>query len=167
MTRQLRALQAWEVTFLASLNRVVLIGNLTKDPELRFTPAGSSVANLRMAVNRRWTNREGERVDSTDFFNVVVWGKLAELCAEYVRKGSPIAADGRLQSRSWETEDGQKRSTVEVVAENVQFLGRAQQTGTSAEVASGGESRPQDDDLVDKAVPKELEEELEGGISLS
>ncbi|HAW60096.1 MAG TPA: single-stranded DNA-binding protein [Actinobacteria bacterium] len=109
---------------MASLNRVVLIGNLTRDPELRFTPSGTSVANFGIAINRRRTNRQGERADSVDYFNVVVWGRLAELCNEYIGKGAPVAVEGRLQSRSWETQDGQKRSTVEVVAENVQFLGR-------------------------------------------
>ncbi|HEB12206.1 MAG TPA: single-stranded DNA-binding protein [Actinobacteria bacterium] len=109
---------------MASLNRVVLIGNLTRDPELRFTPNGSPVANIGLAVNRTYTNKQGEKVQSVDFFTVVVWAKLAELCAEYLKKGSPIAVEGRLQSRSWEKEDGTKRSVVEVVGENVQFLGR-------------------------------------------
>lgn len=152
--------------FLAGLNRVVLIGNLTRDAELRFTPTGSSVATLRLAVNRRWTNKEGQRVDATDFFNVVVWGKLAELCAEYVRKGSPVAVDGRLQSRSWETEDGQKRSAVEVVGENVQFLGRASQGETSPEHGSGADRAGTEDGLAPKAIPKELEDELEGEIPM-
>ena len=109
---------------MASLNRVVLIGNLTRDPELRFTPSGSPVANIGLAVNRSYTNKQGEKVQSVDFFTVVVWAKLAELCVEYIKKGSPIAVEGRLQSRSWEKEDGTKRSVVEVVGENVQFLGR-------------------------------------------
>ncbi len=109
---------------MASLNRVILIGNLTRDPEMRFTPSGTSVSNFGLAVNRRWTNREGERVDQVDYFNIVVWAKLAELCNEYLAKGSPVAIEGRLQSRSWETEEGQKRSVVEIVAENVQFLAR-------------------------------------------
>jgi len=108
----------------ASLNRVVLVGNLTRDPELRSTPSGSSVVSFGLAVNRRWTNKQGERIDGVDYFNIVAWGKLAELCHEYIRKGSPVALEGRLQSRSWQTEDGQRRSAVEVVAENVQFLGR-------------------------------------------
>jgi single-strand DNA-binding protein len=110
---------------MASLNRVILIGNLTRDPELRFTPGGSAVAGFGLAVNRVFTNKQGEKVENVDFFNIVVWAKLAERCAEYIHKGSPVAIEGRLQSRSWETEDGHKRSTVEVVAENVQFLGRS------------------------------------------
>ena len=91
---------------------------------MRSTPSGASVSNFGLAVNRRWTNRQGERVDQVDYFNIVVWAKLAELCTNYLSKGSPVAVEGRLQSRSWETDDGQKRSKVEVVAENVQFLGR-------------------------------------------
>lgn len=119
---------------MASLNRVILIGNLTRDPELRFTPSGSPVAGFGLAVNRVYTNKQGEKVENVDYFNIVAWAKLAELCAEYIHKGSPVAIEGRLQSRSWETEDGQKRSAVEVVAENVQFLGRP--AGTD----SGGQS---------------------------
>ncbi len=111
---------------MASLNRVILIGNLTRDPELRFTPSGSPVAGFGLAVNRTYTNKQGEKVENVDFFNIVVWAKLAELCAEYLKKGRPVALEGRLSSRSWETEDGQKRSVVEVVAENVQFLGSGQ-----------------------------------------
>ncbi len=109
---------------MASLNRVILVGNLTRDPELRSTPSGATVTNFGIAVNRRWTNKQGERVDNVDFFNIVCWGKLAELVSQNITKGTPVAIDGRLQYRAWETSEGQKRSTVEVVAENVQFLGR-------------------------------------------
>ena len=126
---------------MASLNRVVLVGNLTRDPELRSTPSGTSVANFGLAVNRRWTNKQGERVDGVDYFNIVAWGRLAELCNDFIRKGSPVALEGRLQSRAWETEDGQKRSAVEVVAENVQFLGRPENregvSSTDKEIAMG------------------------------
>jgi single-strand DNA-binding protein len=134
---------------MASLNRVILIGNLTRDPELRFTPSGSPVAGFGLAVNRAYTNKQGERVENVDYFNIVVWAKLAELCAEYIHKGSPVALEGRLQSRSWETEEGQKRSTVEVVAENVQFLGRpgggesAGRAGQGSEVMAGASSKAQ------------------------
>jgi single-strand DNA-binding protein len=109
---------------MASLNRVVLIGNLTRDPELRFTPSGAPVATFGIAINRRWTNKQGEKMEGVDYFNIVVWGRLAELCGDFISKGSPVAIDGRLQTRSWETEDGAKRSVVEIVAENVQFLSR-------------------------------------------
>ena len=109
---------------MASLNRVILIGNVTKDPELRFTPSGQAVTTLRLAVNRRYKNKQGEMVDQTDYFNVVVWARQAEIVGEFVKRGTPVAVEGRLQSRSWEAEDGSKRSAVEVVADNVQFLGR-------------------------------------------
>lgn len=111
---------------MASLNRVILIGNLTRDVESRVTPNGAPVANFGLAVNRSYTNKAGEKVEACDFFNIVVWAKLAELCAQYISKGSQIALEGRLQSRSWDTDDGQKRTVVEVVAENVQFLGKPQ-----------------------------------------
>ena len=108
---------------MASLNRVILIGNLTRDVELRSIPSGTTVGGFGIAVNRRRKNDAGEWVEEPNFFNVVVWSTLAERCAEYIHKGSSVAVEGRLQSRSWETEDGQKRSAVEIVAENVQFLG--------------------------------------------
>lgn len=143
---------------MASLNRVVLVGNLTRDPELRTTPNGTSVATLGIAVNRRWTNSQGEKVDNTDFFNVVAWGKLAELCSEYTSKGSPVAVDGRLQSRSWETQDGQKRQTVEVVAENVQFLSRAPERGTGYQAQDRAPSQPKPPEQpIDKAPSDEAE----------
>lgn len=104
---------------MASLNKVILIGNLTRDPELRYTPNGTPVASFGLAVNRRFKERE-----DVTYVNIVVWSKLAELCGDFISKGSPVAIDGRLQSRSWETEDGAKRSVLEVVAENIQFLGR-------------------------------------------
>jgi single-strand DNA-binding protein len=108
---------------MVSLNKVFLVGNLTKDPELKFIPSGQAVANLRLAVNRKWKSAAGEWKEDVCFVGVVVWGKSAEACGENLSKGSPILVEGRLQSRSWETEDGQKRSIMEVVAERVQFLG--------------------------------------------
>lgn len=111
---------------MASLNRVVLVGNLTRDPELKFSPAGKPVARFGIAINRvPYTNEMGERVEEVDFFNVVVFGRQAETTHQYLKKGSPVALDGRLRSRSWETDDGQKRSIVEVLAQNVQFLPRS------------------------------------------
>lgn len=109
---------------MASLNRVILIGNLTRDPELRYTPSGVPVCKLGLAVNRNYRNKEGEKVENVDFLNVTVWRQQGENCAQYLKKGSPVAVEGRLQSRSWETEEGQKRNIVEVIADNVQFLGK-------------------------------------------
>ena len=107
---------------MASLNRVLLIGNLTRDPELRYVPSGTAVATFTVAVNRVYTSQAGEKKEEVSFIRVVVWGRRAEVCGEYLSKGSPVFVEGRLQSRSWEGQDGQKRSTMEVIADNVQFL---------------------------------------------
>ena len=109
---------------MANLNKVFLIGNLTRDPELRYIPQGTAVVNLRLAVNRKFRNRNQELKEETCFITAVVWDKQAETCNQYLHKGSPIFVEGRLQSRSWEDNSGQKRGTVEVRAERVQFLGR-------------------------------------------
>ena len=118
---------------MASLNKVLLIGNLTKDPELRYTPNGTAVANLRIAVNRKFKDRTGELKEDTCFVTVTAWDKQAEICNQYLQKGRPIFVEGILQSRSWDTPDGQKRSTIDVRAERIQFLG-----GTGG-VKQGGE----------------------------
>jgi single-strand DNA-binding protein len=106
---------------MASLNKVLLIGRLTRDPEKRSTPSGMTVAELGVAVNRRYRASNGEDREETCFVNVTVWGKQAEACAEYLRKGSPLFVEGRLKLDEWE-KDGQKRSKLGVVAERVQFL---------------------------------------------
>lgn len=110
----------------ASLNRVFLIGNLTRDPELRYVPSGTAVTTFDIAVNRSYTAQSGEKKEDTSFLRIVVWARLAEVCAEYLTKGSPVFVEGRLRSRSWETQEGQKRNTVEVIAQSVQFLRMAQ-----------------------------------------
>lgn len=107
----------------ANLNKVFLIGNLTKDPELRYTPQGIAVVNLRLATNRRFKDRNGEQKEETCFVTAVVWDKQAETCNQYLRKGRSVFIEGRLQSRSWEDNAGQKRNVLEVRAERVQFLG--------------------------------------------
>ncbi len=107
-----------------SFNQVTLMGNLTRDPELRNTPSGQSVCNFGLALNRSYKNGEGEWVEATDFVDIVAWGPLGERVAQYLSKGRPALVAGRLQSRSWE-QDGQKRSKLEVVASDVTFLGGA------------------------------------------
>ena len=121
-----------------SLNKVLLIGNLTRAPELRYTPSGTAVADLRMAVNRNYSTQSGEKREETCFLTVVVWGKQAESCGEYLDKGSQIFVEGRLQTRDWESKDGQKRSATEVVAERVQFMSRTKGAGG----AGGGAGAP-------------------------
>lgn len=102
------------------LNRIILIGRLVKDPELRYTPSGAAVANFTIAVDRPFTTRQGTK--ETDFIDIVAWQKLAETVANNLSKGRLVAVDGRLQVRSYETQDGQRRRVSEVVAENVRFL---------------------------------------------
>lgn len=104
-----------------NINSVTLTGNLTRDPELRQLPGGASLASLRLAVNRR-EKQDGDWTDRANFFDVTVWGRQAESCVQYLEKGRPIAVQGRLRWREWESSDGTKRQAVEVVADNVQFL---------------------------------------------
>ena len=118
---------------MANLNRVFLMGNLTRDPELRYTPSGTAVTNLRMAVNRRYKTQSGEAKEETIFITVVAWGKQAETCTQFLSKGRPVFIEGRLQMRSWETPDGQKRNVLEVRASRVQFLGRPPASGETTE----------------------------------
>src|SRR6476659_1576349 len=108
---------------MASINRVVLVGNLTKDPELRHTPSGTAVCNLRLAVNTRRKDETGQWVDKPNYFDITVWGNQGERCAQYLAKGRPVGVEGRLEWREWETPEGNKRQAVEVVADSVQFLG--------------------------------------------
>ena len=115
---------------MANLNKVFLIGNLTRDPELRYTPGGTAVANLGLAVNRRFKDSSGELKEEVCFLTVTVWDKQAEACCQYLTKGRPVFVEGVLQSRFWETPEGQKRSAIDVRAERVQFLGAYGAAGT-------------------------------------
>jgi len=108
---------------MANFNRVILVGNLTRDPELRYTPSGAPVCSFDLAVNRSYTTQAGERRDEVCYITIVSWGKQAETCKEYLKKGRATLIEGRLTQRSWETPEGQKRSKHEVVADRVQFLG--------------------------------------------
>src|SRR5438128_5682953 len=117
---------------MANINRVVLVGNLTKDPELRHTPGGTAVCSLRLAVNSRQKDAStGEWTEKPNYFDVTVWGKQGENCAQYLSKGRPVAVDGRLEWREWEAQDGSgKRQAVEIVADSVQFLGGRDDAGS-------------------------------------
>jgi single-strand DNA-binding protein len=131
----------------ANLNKVLLIGNLTRDPELRYIPSGSAVATFTVAVNRVYKDQAGEKKEQTSFIRVVVWGRRAEVCGEYLSKGSPVFVEGRLQSRDWETQEGQKRNTVEVVADNIQFLRGA--GAASGKAPQGSNQQPAPDDSIE------------------
>jgi single-strand DNA-binding protein len=114
----------------ANINRVVLVGNLTKDPELRHTPSGTAVCSLRLAVNtRRKDGATGEWTEKPNYFDITVWGNQGESCAQYLSKGRPVAVDGRLEWREWDAQDGTKRQAVEIIADSVQFLGSREDGG--------------------------------------
>ena len=107
-----------------SLNRVQLIGNLTRDPEMKQIPGGQTVTSFGIATNLSWTDKDGNKQDKAEFHNIVAWRKLAEICGQYLRKGSKVFVEGRLQTRDWEAEDGSKRYRTEIVADNMIMLDR-------------------------------------------
>lgn len=109
---------------MANLNKVMLIGRLTRDPELRYTPSGTAVCDVTIAVSRNYTTADGEKKEETCFADVTLWKRQAELCAEYLKKGREVFIEGRLITDKWETPDGQKRSKMKIVAIGMQFLGR-------------------------------------------
>ncbi len=143
----------------ANINRVVLVGNLTRDPEMKHLPSGTALCSLRIAVNTRRKDESGQWTDKPNYFDVSVWGAQGESCAQYLSKGRPVAIDGRLEWREWEATDGSgKRQAVEIVADNVQFLGsRGDGEGgggsfvPAAAAAGGGgadfPASPTDDDI--------------------
>ena len=139
---------------MASYNRVMLMGNLTRNPEMKYTPSGSAVADLGLAVNESFKNKAGETIEQTCFVDVVVWGRQAETAAEYLKKGSPVFVEGRLQFDQWESQQGEKRSKLRVRAERVQFLSTGGGSGiTTSDPGSGSEGSvtmplpPSDDDV--------------------
>jgi single-strand DNA-binding protein len=105
------------------VNKVILVGNLGSDPEMRYTPGGAGVCEMRIATNESWNDKNGQRQERTEWHRIVVWGKRAELCAKYLSKGRQCFVEGRLRTRSWEDKEGNKRYTTEIVATDVQFLG--------------------------------------------
>ncbi len=127
---------------MANFNKAFIMGNLTRDPELRYLPNGTAVTTFTIASNRVYTLQSGEKKEEATFMRVVVWGRRAETCGEYLAKGSSAFVEGRLQSRTWEGQDGQKRSTVEIVADNVQFLGRPRKDGQAASAGMSNAQEP-------------------------
>jgi single-strand DNA-binding protein len=130
-----------------NLNRVVMTGNLTRDPELRSTSGGTSVCSLRIASNSRRKGPSGDWEDKPNYFDVTVWGAQGENCAKYLSKGRPVAIDGRLDWREWENEKGEKRQAVQIIAESVQFLGGRDDAGTGNGFASRSDVPVDDQDL--------------------
>ena len=111
---------------MAGVNKVIIVGRLGKDPEVRYTPNGQAVANFTVATSENWTDKtSGQKQEKTEWHRIVVWGRLAELCRDYLKKGRQVYIDGRLQTRSWDDRDGTKKYTTEIIANTVQFLGTA------------------------------------------
>jgi single-strand DNA-binding protein len=144
---------------MANLNRVLLIGNLTRDPEVRYTPKGTAVTDIGMAINRVFTSEDGERREEVTYVDVVLWARLAEIAGQYLKKGRPVFIEGRLQLDTWDDKQtGQKRSRMRVVAENLQLLGSRESEGgptgpaparrqATGATQSPSESQPRDPDL--------------------
>ncbi|HXH31436.1 MAG TPA: single-stranded DNA-binding protein [Bacteriovoracaceae bacterium] len=114
-----------------SVNKVILLGRLGQDPELKYTPGGSAVCNFSLATTESWTDKQGQKQEKTEWHRVVVWGKLAELCNQYLAKGRQAFLEGRLQTRSWDDKDGNKKYTTEILANSVQFIGGATASNTN------------------------------------
>src|SRR5262245_13108099 len=136
-----------------SLNKVLIIGNLGKDPEVRFTPGGRAVARFPVATSEVWSDQEGQRQERTEWHNVVVWGKQAETCGQYLSKGRQVFLEGSIRSRQYDDKDGNKRYITEVIAQRVQFLGSRGEGGSRAAGAGAGSADapppqlPEDDDI--------------------
>ncbi len=124
---------------MASLNYVILVGNLTRDPQVRNTPGGATVADLGMAINEKYKNKNGEMQEIVTYVDVVAWGRQAEVCQQYLHKGSPVLIEGRLQLDQWESKEGEKRSKLRVRADRIQFLSGPRREGNGA---AGGERPP-------------------------
>ena len=116
---------------MVSLNRITIIGNVGKDPEMKFTPKGNPVTSFSVAAGRSDTTQDGERKDETEWFSIVTWNKLAETCNQYLQKGQQVYVEGRLQTRSWEGQDGEKKYRTEVIANTVLFLGKRKESEQS------------------------------------
>ena len=120
-----------------SVNKVIILGRLGQDPELKYTPGGAAVCNFSLATSENWTDKSGQKQERTEWHRIVVWGKLAELCNQYLSKGRQAFVEGKLQTRSWEDNNGQKRYTTEINASTVQFIG-----GASASTGGPREEAP-------------------------
>lgn len=125
------------------LNRATLIGNVTRDPELRSLPSGQNVATFGVATNMMWTDAQGQKQQRTEFHNIVAWGKLADICKQYLNKGKKIFIEGRLQTREWEAQDGAKKMRTEIVAENMIMLDRGGAPGSSPTYTPTNNAAPQ------------------------
>ncbi|MDH3201635.1 MAG: single-stranded DNA-binding protein [Myxococcales bacterium] len=135
------------------LNRVILIGNLGTDPELKYTQNGQAVLRLRLATTESYLNRAGERQQRTDWHTVIIWGKRGEALNNILSKGRPICAEGRIQYRQWDDKDGNKRNSTEIVATNIVLLGGRRDSGPPSDMAAEGSAPPAADEFGDDDIP--------------
>ena len=146
---------------MASVNKVILIGNLGSDPEVKYTPSGTAVANFNIATNESWVTKDGKKEERTEWHKIVVWSKLAELCGEYLAKGRPVYLEGRLQTRDWNDKDGNKRYTTEIVAQTIQFLGGPGERGERGEGRPAARSaRSGGSPGIEEAAPMEADDDI-------
>ena len=139
---------------MGSVNKVILVGNLGRDPELRYTPGGQAVANFTMATTRNWTDKDGKKQERTEWHRIVAWGKLGETCGQYLSKGRQVYIEGRLETREWNDKDGHKRQTTEINALEIVFLGSGGGGGVKGEGRGTG------------AAPSEPMGDAEGGAPI-
>ena len=145
---------------MSGVNKVILVGNLGRDPEVRYTKAGQAVASFSLATSERWTGKDGNKEEKTEWHRIVAWGKLGEICGEYLSKGKQVYIEGRLQTREWEDKDGNSKQTTEIVANNMTMLGASgngashssngSNGGSSAAIPGAGSD---DDDFEDDDIP--------------
>jgi single-strand DNA-binding protein len=127
------------------VNKVILVGNLGADPDMRYTPSGQGVCELRVATSESWNDKNGQRQERTEWHRIVVWGKRAEVCSKYLSKGRQVYVEGRIQTRSYDDKDGNKRYITEIIAADVQFLGGGGREGGAGGGGGGGGGRGRDD----------------------
>ena len=142
---------------MAGVNKVILVGNVGRDPELRHTKTGTAVCSFSLATSEKWTGKDGNKEEKTEWHRIVAWGKLGEICAEYLAKGKQVYIEGRLQTREWDDKDGNKKQTTEIVANNMTMLGQASGSSSSsnssnpasseAPSSSGGSDEFEDPDI--------------------
>jgi single-strand DNA-binding protein len=141
---------------MASINKVILVGNLGRDPEMRYTPSGAPVANFTLATNDVWTDKAGQKQERTEWHRIVVWGKTAEIAGQYLSKGKQVYVEGSLQTREWNDRDGNKRQTTEIRAQRVIMLGR----GEGRAAAAGESARPSEPEVDTGPEPQMNEDDI-------
>lgn len=137
---------------MAGVNKVILVGNLGRDPEVRYTPSGTAVANFTLATTETWTDRDGEKQSHTEWHRIVAWRRLGEICGEFLSKGKQVYIEGRIRTREWEDQEGNKRKTTEIEAQTMQMLGSRTQGDSFSDASSGaaaerGQTGPTEDDI--------------------